>query len=134
MQTPYGQECPFYYVDAHRRTAEREQCHLLDGTIDAAEWTSELCGNCPVPRIKQANRCPNMRLQARIRWTHPWTRWQFWRPKSARSRMVVHATCTESGGMVSDPMVGCGRCHTPLEFVVGQIPPDAGENPKERTE
>lgn len=110
MQTPYGRECPFYTVNAHRRSQAVERCHLLEGTPDAKRWTSEYCATCPVPDIKRANQCENMVLHAHI--GRP--RWRFWE----RPRMMIRATCTRSGGAVEDPMVGCGQCHAPLEFVV----------------
>jgi hypothetical protein len=114
MRTPDGRLCPFYYVDAHRRSRVREACRLLEEEVDHARWTSELCAGCPTPEISAANRCETMILQARI--AEPgWRLWQ-------RRRVVVTATCTKTGGAVRDPMVGCGLCHTPLTFVVA---PDA---------
>jgi hypothetical protein len=141
MQTPYGQACPFYYVNAHRRTTAREQCHLLDGTEDAHNWTSELCRTCPVPEIRRVNRCPNMKLHAGIgrrgKIARAVARLQFWRPREQWGRMVVRTTCTESGGAVSDPYVGCGRCHAPLELVVSEVTTHTEQDPeppKEKTE
>ena len=110
MLTPEGRECPYYFVDAHRRRHAREVCHLLDGSPDAAAWRSDLCASCPVPDIKQANRCETMVLKARIG-RNPW---RFWQPK----RMLIEAACTKTGKAVSDPMVGCGSCHAPISFVV----------------
>jgi hypothetical protein len=88
----------------------REGCHLLDGTPDQAQWTSELCASCPTPEITQANRCETMVLHGEV--SRPG--WRFW----ARPRMIVTAFCTRSGEPVADPMVGCGLCHPHLEFVV----------------
>ncbi|MBN1248061.1 MAG: hypothetical protein JXC32_10420 [Anaerolineae bacterium] len=123
MLTPDGRECPYYYVDAHRRSQVREVCHLLDGSPDAAAWHSDLCARCPVPEIKQANRCETMVLHARIGRRG----WRFWEPQ----RMLIRATCTKSGGVVSDPMVGCGQCHAPISFVVYQEPDSAGDAKEE---
>lgn len=110
MLTPEGRDCPYYYVNAHRRSQAREVCHLLDGSPDAAQWASAFCAMCPVPEIKRANGCETMVLHARIG-KRPWRFWE-------QRRMVVHATCTKNGKRVGDPMVGCGQCHTPITFVV----------------
>jgi hypothetical protein len=112
MRTPNGQACPYYYINAHRRAAVQEVCHLLDGKDDAATWTSELCFTCPVPEIKRVNQCTHMALHARIG-RRPW---RFWEPP----RMLIWATCDKSSGPVKNPKVGCGHCHTPLTFVVGE--------------
>lgn len=58
-----------------------------------------MCSRCPVPAILNANRCPNMRLRARIvrRWL--------------RRRVEVTATCEERQVEVENPYVGCGYCH-----------------------
>lgn len=110
MRTPAGQACPFYYADTHRRASVQEVCHLLDGTPEAATWTSDLCRTCPVPEIKRANRCTHMVLHPKI----GKRRWRFWESP----RMLIRATCTKSGGPVKDPKVGCGQCHTSLTFIV----------------
>lgn len=124
MQTPDGRECPYYYVDAHRRHREREVCHLLTGTASAKDWHSELCATCPVPDIKQANRCETMVLHARIG-RRPWRIWE-------QKRMLIRATCTKSGEAVTDPMIGCGQCHAPISFVVYEAP-DATTTTEEET-
>ncbi len=112
MRTPDGRECPFYYADAHRRAGMREYCHLVATKPDAAVWTSEICFTCPVPDIKRANHCPDMILQGRIGGKG----WRFWQ----KSRMLIDATCTKSRSRVENPMVGCGRCHGSLTFVVAE--------------
>ncbi len=124
MQTPDGCECPYYYLNAHRTTRVHELCHLLEGTADAAHWESQLCSSCEVPDIKMANRCQNMVLHARIG-RRPG---RFWEHK----RMLIYATCLRSGGVVRDPMVGCGQCHVPLTFVVCEDP--GTEEPKEESQ
>ncbi len=112
MQTPYGQSCPYYYADAHRKPHLREVCHLLDGSRDQQHWTSRLCQHCPVPDITRANRCETMILYGAI--IRP--RWRFW----LSPYMAISATCTRSGASVPDPMIGCGLCHEPITFVVGE--------------
>ena len=114
MQTPDGRSCPYYYADAHRRTDILERCHLLAGKPDARRWHSGLCVRCPVPEIKLANRCERMVLHAKIG-RRPWRFWE-------GQRMLITATCTRSGGRVEDPMVGCGQCHSPIDFVVYEGP------------
>lgn len=111
MQTPDGRECPYYYVDYHRRTMGREVCHLLEGHPDAQRWTSALCATCAVPDIKRANGCPSMHLHARI--GKPW--WRFWGKESIQ----LYADCERSHKVVENPYVGCGECHPPVQFVVG---------------
>ncbi len=113
MRTPDGRECPYYAVSYHRRTTPQETCHLLEGE---RRWHSGLCARCPVPDIRRANACPYLVLHACIRRVH---RWRFWEPE----RVLVHATCRRSGDVVSDPYVGCGLCHTPLQFVVAEGEP-----------
>jgi hypothetical protein len=110
MLTPYGQACPYYYADAHRKPDVRELCHLLDGSPDQAKWTSSLCQTCPVPEIRRANACKTLTLHAEI----GRSRWRFW----SHPHMVISATCSLSTGTVRDPRLGCGLCHAPLEFVV----------------
>lgn len=114
MITPYGQDCPYYYADAHRKPLVREFCHLMDGSPDQRQWTSRLCQDCPVPEIKRANRCETMVLHATI----GRSRWRFWSPP----HMIISATCTRSGGIVQDPRLGCGLCHAPLAFIVREDP------------
>jgi len=124
MQTPDGRQCPYYYLTAHRTTRERGLCHLLEGTADAAQWTSQLCTSCVAPDIKLANRCEHMVLHARIG-RRPGHFWE-------RKRMLIDATCLRSGCVVKDPMVGCGQCHAPLNFIVYEDPgtEDTKEKPQ----
>jgi hypothetical protein len=63
-------------------------------------WTPDLCKTCPVPAILQANACPNMILEARVR-----------RRFGLLRRVVVEAFCTLTKEEVAEPMVGCGHCH-----------------------
>ncbi len=114
MKTPDGRECPYYYADFHRRSPGVEICRLLQGTPDADEWTSDYCRTCPVPEIRRANACPHMTLKGRI------GRRYFWE----RRRVLVEASCSRSAGPVTNPYVGCGKCHETIEFVVVEPPED----------
>jgi len=60
-----------------------------------------------------------MILHARIERRGRW----FW----PRSRVQITATCSRSGGLVADPMIGCGRCHAPLNFTVYHDSPSSDE-------
>ena len=94
MRTPAGKECRYYYEDFHRGRAVQE-CRLLS----REEWQPRVCGVCPVPGILQANRCPHMRLEARL--VRSW----LWR------RVEVPAYGERYRVPVKHPYVGCGRCH-----------------------
>ncbi len=109
MRTPYGRHCPHYYVDTRRWHDGQAECRLLVAP-DAARWTAELCRDCPVPEIRRVNTCPQMTLHAQIG-RRPWRFWE-------KPRLLVSATCSQSGGKVEDPYVGCGQCHPPVEFRV----------------
>jgi len=111
MFTSDGKECPYYYANFHRRTSAVERCDLLVGGPYEQNWHSDLCKTCPVPEIKRANNCPTMQLKLRIIKRGIW----FWE----RDRVLVQATCTQHDGPVTNPMIGCGKCHTQLTFVVG---------------
>ena len=111
MLTPDGKDCPYYYANYHRRTSAEERCDLVAGGPYEQEWHVGLCQKCPVPQIKKANNCPTMKLSLRIQKRGL----KFW----GRERVSVIATCTRHEGIVKDPMIGCGKCHTPLTFVVG---------------
>ena len=115
MRTPDGKDCPYYYVHAHRRVTETALCHLLAGQADAQRWNTTFCVTCPVPAIKKANGCDNLRLHARI----GKRKWHFWE----KEHILIHATCSQVEGEVKNPYVGCGHCHSPIEFVV-KVPPD----------
>jgi len=77
-------------------------------------WTSALCATCAVPDIKRVNGCPFMRLHIFI--GKPW--WRFWGKESIQ----LYADCERSHKVVENPYVGCGECHPPMQFVVGQDP------------
>lgn len=109
MRTPDGRECPYYYADNQRWRTGHEECRLLEGHPDAAQWTASLCGACPTPNIRRANACPTMKLHARIR-RRPLRFWE-------APRMCIEATCTKSSGAVANPYTGCGQCHEALTFI-----------------
>lgn len=113
MRTPDGRECPYYYADVQRWHTGREECRLLEGQTDAAQWTSDLCATCPVPNIHRANACPNMKLHARTRGRIRGRIWRFWE----KPGMVITASCSKSGGPVANPYIGCGQCHEELTFI-----------------
>jgi hypothetical protein len=100
MLTPAGTECPFYHADFHRGL-NRQACRLVERNPSSARWSPELCGACVVPRITQANGCPNLVLEARVR-----------KGVLGLGRGVeITAHCSESSEPVAEPMVGCGKCH-----------------------
>jgi len=116
MLTPYGKDCPYYYANFHRRSNAVARCNLITEGPDAQDWNVSLCETCPVPAIKRANSCPTMHLSLRII-KHGLKFWQ-------KDHVVVLATCSRHNGPVKDPMVGCGKCHTPINFVVATNHPD----------
>lgn len=116
MRTPTGRECPYYYADVQRWHTGREECRLLEGQAEAAQWTSSLCDTCPVPNIRRANACPTMKLRAHIG-RRPLRFWE-------KPRMIITASCSKSGGPVANPYIGCGQCHETLAFIT-QEPHDS---------
>jgi len=100
MRTPAGTECPYYYEDFYRGRSTQE-CRLLRRNPCSEKWQPRLCRRCPVPAIRRANSCPHMVLEARVV-----RRWLGLVP-----RIEVYAVCTEYQVEVTDPYVGCGRCH-----------------------
>jgi hypothetical protein len=105
MRTPAGRECPFYYADFHRGR-QTQECRLVDRTPSGGRWAPDLCGRCRVPAIHQANACPHLILEARVQ---PGV-------LGLGRGIRVSAMCTESGGPVAKPEVGCGLCH-PLPYI-----------------
>ncbi len=99
MRNPAGVECRFYYEDYHRGR-EQQECRLIARSRASERWAPKLCQTCPVPRILQANACPNMILEARVG-----------RRFGLVRRVQVEAFCTLQMSEVADPMVGCGECH-----------------------
>ena len=98
MRTPAGVDCQYYYEDFNRGR-QIQECRLIKRNPQSAAWRPRLCRSCPVPAILLGNGCPNMVLSARIGW--------HWLAR----RVQVSAFCTLANEPVTDPMVGCGRCH-----------------------
>jgi len=103
MRTPFGKECAYFYGDYYRGR-HHEECRLFENKPQASEWTSKLCQDCPVPGIKLANACENMRLIPRITRPFPFT----------SKKVNVQAYCDKRNTKVENPMIGCGFCH-PLD-------------------
>jgi len=106
MRTPAGKECAHYYQDFHRGRAIQE-CRLLERGQGSRAWEPRVCSICPVPDILRANRCPYMRLRARLV-----RRWM-------RRRVELEAYCTRQQVQVKNPYVGCGHCHPDALAVLG---------------
>ncbi len=102
MRTPAGVECPYFYGDYYRGRS-REECRLLAASDPPQRWQPDLCRTCPVPAIRRANNCEHMHLRARVE-------------RSLRSgfrrRVRVEAYCEKSEGVVTEPEIGCGLCHS----------------------
>jgi hypothetical protein len=107
MRTPAGTECRYFYGD-YRRGRNHEECRLLEDSVPKQQWTPDLCRNCPVPAIQRANACPNIVLNGRV---HKGI-------LGIGRRVEVTAYCTLSEGPVSEPEIGCGKCHPfPIAFI-----------------
>lgn len=100
MRTPYGQECQYFYGDYYRGK-NHEECRLLGSEVSSSKWTPKLCKSCPVPSILQANACPNMILEGKIKQGF----------LNLNKNMQVSAFCTQTKTIVREPHVGCGSCH-----------------------
>src|SRR5438045_1612368 len=100
MKTPAGTECRFYYQDYYRGR-ETQECRLLAENPKSDPWYPGLCHHCPVPRILQANACPNLILEGRVEKGF----------LGLGKRVVVTAGCREQLVDVPEPQVGCGHCH-----------------------
>ncbi len=111
MRTPYGQECPYFYGDYYRGK-DREECRLVGYNPDRKNWNSNLCKTCPVPGIILANACKNMQLHATIRSL----------PLGISRRIKVTAYCSLVNRAVSQPYIGCGKCHPVPEIFEDKKP------------
>lgn len=111
MRTPAGKECKYFYGNYYRGKSQ-EECRLIGTSLPPLHWTPDLCKTCPVPGITQANACPNLTLEAKVR------RGILFLPR----RVQIKAYCTKSRQVVSEPEVGCGQCH-PLPFDNLEIKP-----------
>jgi len=94
-------DCDFYFEDYYRGREQRD-CRLLARSRSKEKWDIGLCRSCPVPRIRQANRCPEMILEARIRSGL----------LGFGRKVVISAFCMRTMRDVVEPMVGCGECHS----------------------
>ncbi len=92
--------CEFYFEDYYRGR-EKQECRLLARSNRLKGWTVGLCRSCPAPRIRRANRCPDMILEARIDTGF----------LGLGRKIVVEAFCTRTMREVMEPMIGCGECH-----------------------
>jgi hypothetical protein len=109
MRTPAGAECRYYYQDFHRGRSTQE-CRLLQRNLraEAEAWHPKLCTTCPVPGILRANTCLHMVLEAQV--TRRWF--------GLIRRVTVYAICAEHQVEVTNPYVGCGRCHPQAALVL----------------
>lgn len=107
MRTPAGIECPYFYGDYYRGK-NQEECRLIGDRPAPYHWTPDLCKSCPVPAITRANACSNMVLRAEVKRSF----------LGLVRKVQVSAFCTLSNQAVSEPYIGCGRCHPlPPEFL-----------------
>jgi len=100
MSDSWRPNCTFYFEDYYRGM-ERRECRLLKRGGGGAGWTVALCRSCVVPRILQANRCPDMILEARIGAGF----------LGLGRKVHVAAFCVRTMQDVRNPMTGCGECH-----------------------
>ncbi len=108
MRTPAGTECPYFFGDYHRGR-NQEQCNLIGNVSPPNNWKPSLCKTCQVPSIIRANGCKNMKLAAEVK------------PGVLRKggKVKITAFCTKSHQDVKQPHIGCGFCHEPFEFQLG---------------
>jgi hypothetical protein len=100
MRTPAGKECSYFYGDYYRGR-QHEECRLLLDEQPNITWTPDLCQNCPVPGIQQANACRQMVLKATVVRPFPFIKRQ----------VRVRPYCTKTHRDGFDPHIGCGQCH-----------------------
>ena len=99
MINPAGQECRFYYQDFHRGRSEQE-CRLIEGNPESADWRESDCSMCAVPEILRANSSPDLVLRATIK-----------KGILGMNRHVtVTAFCSRHLIDVPKPHVGCPEC------------------------
>jgi hypothetical protein len=100
MQTPFGQECRYFYGD-YFRGKNHEECRLLGTSTSKQNWTSKLCKSCPVPGIILANACQSMVLKGYMSTGF----------LGIGKSMKITAYCEKSKSQVNEPQIGCGLCH-----------------------
>ncbi|MEP7199258.1 MAG: hypothetical protein ABI874_05510 [Chloroflexota bacterium] len=98
MRTPAGTDCKYYYEDFHRRVLQ--ECRLIARNPESLPWSPDLCAQCAVPRILQANQCAHLLLKATVV-----------RRFLVLRRVQVDAYCDAQHTPVAEPLVGCGECH-----------------------
>lgn len=113
MLTPAGTECRHYFEDFHRGR-NTQVCRLLEHTEQEGKWKPEFCATCQVPRIDQANACPNMILTI-----IPHTG-----ILGIGKRMEINAHCTKTQQSVDIPQIGCGHCHEDTAHTFLEAPAD----------
>jgi len=99
METPYGQECRFYYQNFHRGKSDQE-CRLIQANPRSPAWRPSDCRECPVPEILLANSSPDLVLEGTVK-------------KGVlgfNRRVEVHAFCSKHLIDVPKPQVGCPEC------------------------
>jgi hypothetical protein len=101
MRTPAGFECEFFYADYHRGR-NTETCRLIERNPKSERWTRGLCRDCPVPRVRRANACSHLVLEATV--VKTWL--------GLGRQVELSAFCTKSMQDVAEPEVGCGQCHS----------------------
>jgi hypothetical protein len=98
MRTPAGKECRYFYGD-YFRGRNHEECRLLEQYNE--RWSRDLCFNCPVPGILQANACEFMELVPKVTRSLP----------LLKRKVTVAPRCSKTGRSGFDPHIGCGECH-----------------------
>ena len=108
MRTPAGKECPFFFGDYYRGR-NIEKCNLIGEADPPRNWKPDLCKTCPVPAILLSNGCKTMTLAAEVK------------PGVLKigRKVKVTAYCTKTHQMVANPYIGCGSCHKPIAFQIG---------------
>ena len=107
MRTPAGTECPYFYGDYYRGKSV-EECRLIGNVPPPHNWTRDLCGVCPVPRISRANACEFMILTPTI---HRGV-------MGIGKKVSISAYCRKANADVKVPEIGCGICH-PIGIITG---------------
>ncbi len=108
MRTPAGKECPYFFGDYYRGR-NIEKCNLIGEERPPKNWKADLCKSCPVPAIVLANGCKNMTLTAEVQSGI----------FGIGRKVKVTAYCTKTHQVVDNPYIGCGYCHEPIDFHIG---------------
>jgi len=108
MRTPAGFECSYFFGDYYRGK-NREECRLIGNVAPPHNWTRDLCKHCPVPEIQRANSCSDMVLTGSVE------RQLF----GLRKKVIIRAFCQKTNKPVTDPHIGCGKCHNLPDVFLG---------------